>query len=76
MDEVRLSQQAGGKRFAVVVQLLESERGEPLVRLSYSTGGSIRRGPVTLRARDLEKLKAAVAARSALAAVLGIEAVA
>jgi hypothetical protein len=72
VEEARVQQQADGKRFAVLVELLESGRGEPLIRLSYSTDGVARRGPVTLRARDLERLRAAVAGRPALAEVLGL----
>jgi hypothetical protein len=59
LDEVRLQQRAGDKRFASIVQLLEGAGGEPLVRFAYSTGGSARRGPVTLRKRDLDRLRAA-----------------
>ena len=55
------------KRFATVVQLLESADGEPLVRIAYTTDGVVRRGPVTLRARDLERLRTALAERPALA---------
>jgi hypothetical protein len=34
-----LPQRAGDRRFASVVELLETERGEQLVRFAYSTGG-------------------------------------
>jgi hypothetical protein len=61
LEELRLPQQAGEKRFASLVQLLENARGERLVRFAYATDGVARRGPVTLRARDLEKLRAALA---------------
>jgi hypothetical protein len=71
VDEVNIQQRAGDKRFASVVQLLEA-RGERLVRFSYSTGGASRRGPVTLRARDLERLRAALAKHPALADFLGL----
>jgi hypothetical protein len=54
------------------VQLLEGGSGEQLVRFAYSTGGAARRGPVTLRARDLERLRAALAEHPALAATLGL----
>ena len=57
VDELTLPQRAREKRFASVIQLLESARGERLIRFSYSTGGAARRGPVTLRARDLERLR-------------------
>ena len=56
VDEVRVQQRVGDKRFASVVELLEA-RGERLVRFAYATGGTARRGPVTLRARDLERLR-------------------
>ena len=57
----RVPQRAGEQALRVVVELLESARGEPLVRIAYTTDGVARRGPVTLRARDLERLRAAVA---------------
>jgi hypothetical protein len=44
------------------VQLLETPKGERLVRFAYATDGTARRGPVTLRARDLDRLRAALAA--------------
>jgi len=65
-------QRAGEKRFATVVELLRTERGETLVRIAYSTGGSVRRGPVTLRARDVERLRAALAEHPDLAAAVGL----
>lgn len=71
VDEVKVQQRAGEKRFASFFQLLENERGEALVRFAYSTGGTARRGPVTLRARDLERLRAALAQHPALAQALG-----
>lgn len=61
LEELRLPQQAGEKRFASLVQLLETGKGERLVRFAYATDGVARRGPVTLRVRDLEKLRAALA---------------
>jgi hypothetical protein len=70
VDELTLPQRAGEKRFASVVQLLEGEKGERLVRFAYSTGGAARRGPVTLRARDLERLRAALDEHPALAEAL------
>jgi hypothetical protein len=69
-EEVTLPQRAGEKRFASTVQLLEAPRGERLVRFAYSTGGAARRGPVTLRARDLERLREALDEHPQLAAVL------
>ena len=61
VEELRLPQQSGDKRFASLVQLLENAKGERLVRFAYATGGVARRGPVTLRLRDLEKLRASLA---------------
>jgi hypothetical protein len=61
VEELRLQQQAGGKRFASLVQLLETRDGERLVRFAYATEGVVRRGPVTLRASDLEHLRSALA---------------
>ena len=57
VEELRLAQQAGDKRFSSLVQLLETKKGERLVRFAYATDGTARRGPVTLRARDLERLR-------------------
>ena len=70
VDELRLQQRAGDKRFTSVVELLEA-RGERLVRFAYATGGAARRGPVTLRARDLERLRAELAKHPELAGALG-----
>ena len=70
IDELTLPQRAGEKRFVSVVQLLEAPRGERLVRFAYSTGGTARRGPVTLRMRDFERLRAALAEHPDLAEVL------
>jgi hypothetical protein len=69
-EELSLQQRAGEKRFAFIVQLLATARGEELVRFAYSTGGTVRRGPVTLRVRDLERLRAALAERPELARAL------
>jgi hypothetical protein len=70
VEQLSLSQRAGEKRFASVVELLETDKGERLVRFAYTTGGVARRGPVTLRARDLERLRAALAERPELAEAL------
>jgi hypothetical protein len=72
LEELKLAQRAGEKRFSSVVQLLEVEGGERLVRFAYTTGGSARRGPVTLRLRDVERLRAGLAERPALAEALGL----
>jgi hypothetical protein len=71
VEELALPQRAGDKRFASHVQLLERENGELLVRFAYSTDGAARRGPVTFRARDLERLRAGLAERPRLASALG-----
>jgi hypothetical protein len=72
LEELKLAQRAGEKRFSSVVQLLEADGGERLVRFAYTTDGSARRGPVTLRLRDLERLRAGLAERPALAEALGL----
>ena len=72
VDEVSVQQRVGEKRFASVVQLLAGEKGERLIRFAYATHGVARRGPVTLRARDLARLRAALAEHPELAAALGL----
>ena len=53
-------------------ELLETDKGERLVRFSYSTGGVGRRGPVTLRERDLERLRAALVQHPELAEAIAM----
>ncbi len=72
VEELRVAQRAGDKRFSSLVQLLEDPRGERLVRFAYATDGTARRGPVTFRARDLDKLRTALADTPELAATLGL----
>jgi len=72
VEELTVSQQAGRKRFASVVQLLETDKGERLVRFAYASSGTVRRGPVTLRARDIARLKDALRDHPALAEALGM----
>lgn len=60
VDTVTVPQKADDREFASLVQLLETTKGEKLVRFSYSTGGTARRGPVTLRAADLKRLRRAL----------------
>ena len=72
VDELRLPKRAGERRFASVVQLLEGEKGELLVRFAYTTDGVARRGPVTLRVRDLERLRGALAEHPGLAEALAM----
>jgi hypothetical protein len=71
IEEAKVSQRVGGKAFASIVQLLETAEGEALVRIAYKTDGVDRRGPVTLRPRDLERLRAKLGASSPLATALG-----
>jgi hypothetical protein len=72
VDRVTLSQRAGEKRFATILELLTTEKGERLVRFAYSTDGTARRGPVTLRARDLDRLRTALSEHSELRALLDL----
>jgi hypothetical protein len=71
-EEVTLKQRANGKQFSTLVQLLEDEKGEWFVRFAYTTDGTARRGPVTLRRADLERLRAALKKTPKLAAVLDL----
>jgi hypothetical protein len=57
VEELSLSQKVGDKRFASLIQLLETPKGERLVRFAYATEGTARRGPVTLRASDLDRVR-------------------
>jgi len=70
VERVTLPQKVGDRSFSSLVELLETARGERLVRIAYSSGGSVRRGPVTLRLRDLERLRTALAKAPALAETL------
>jgi hypothetical protein len=72
LEEVSVAQRAGDKRFASSVELLEAKGGERLVRFSYSTDGVARRGPVTLRVRDIERLKEALGKHPELSAALAL----
>jgi hypothetical protein len=71
VENVEIKQRVGDKRFASVLELLETERGERLLRFAYSTDGVARRGPVTMKARDVERLRVALEKRPALAEALG-----
>ena len=70
VEQLTLQQRAGDKRFASLVQLLETDEGERLVRFAYTTDGTSRRGPVTLKLRDLERLRTALAEHPGLAEAL------
>jgi len=71
-EEVKLAQSANGKRFTTHVQLLEDASGDWLVRFAYATDGVARRGPVTLRGPDLERLRKALAKAPRLRAALAL----
>ena len=73
VERLVLPQRVGDKRFSSVVELLETASGERLVRFAYSTGGAARRGPVTLRAGDVERLRRSLAKTPELAEALGLE---
>jgi len=61
-----------GKAELVERVTLRQQAGERLVRIAYTTNGSAaRRGPVTLRKRDLERLHQALGEHPALAEALG-----
>jgi hypothetical protein len=72
VEEITVPQRVGAKRFASILQLLENGKGERLVRVAYTTNGVVRRGPVTLRAADLEKVRAALDDHPGLADALGL----
>jgi hypothetical protein len=72
VEGLSVPQRAGERRFTSLVELLENDRGERFVRFAYSTAGVGRRGPVTLRIRDLERLHAELAKKPELASVLGL----
>lgn len=72
IDELELPQQADGKTFTSLVQVLEDDAGQRLIRFAYSTDGVIRRGPVTLRPDDLARLRAGLRDRRTLARTLGV----
>ena len=71
-EQVTLRQREGGKQFTTLVQLLEDEKGDWLVRFAYATEGTARRGPVTFRGADLERLRVALRKTPRLRALLGI----
>jgi hypothetical protein len=70
VETVSVSQRSGGRRFTTRVELLADGDGERLVRFSYATDGTGRRGPVTLRERDLARLRAALDRAPELARLL------
>lgn len=70
LAEAGVDQEAPERSFTSSVELLEATDGL-LVRFAYSSGGAVRRGPVTLRAIDLAALRAEVACSSELCRFLG-----
>lgn len=71
LEEITIKPSAAeGRSFATLVQLLEGKSGELLVRFAYSTGGTARRGPVTLRRADLERMRKSLAKAPRLRAAL------
>lgn len=70
LERVALPQTVGGKRFTTVLELLETDRGDRLVRVAYTTDGAVRRGPVTLRPRDVARLREALTKTPGLADIL------
>ncbi len=73
IERLTLPQRVGEKRFSSVLELLETAGGERLIRFAYSTDGVVRRGPVTLRERDLTRLRSELDRRPALAELLRLE---
>jgi hypothetical protein len=71
VEQVSVAQRSGEKRFSTVVQLLETSDGERLVRFAYTTDGTARRGPVTLRAKDLARMQALLERAPELREALG-----
>ena len=72
VEELEIGQAADGREFTSVVQLLSAPDGGRLVRFAYRTDGTARRGPVTLRAQDLEQLRDGLREHRELARALGL----
>jgi hypothetical protein len=70
VERLSLPQRVGDRRFTSLVELLETGGGERLLRVAYTTDGVVRRGPVTIRARDLERLRRALEKAPALSGLL------
>ena len=71
LETISVPQRSAERRFTTRVELLTTEGGERLVRFSYATDGTGRRGPVTLRERDLAKLRVALERAPELGRMLG-----
>jgi hypothetical protein len=72
VEEITVSQGTPEREFAARVQLLTNDEGETLVRFAYSTGGTARRGPVTLRAGDLRRLARSLSRAPRLKSALAV----
>ena len=66
VEEISIRQRAGERRFSSHLQLLELPSGELLLRVAYASDGRARRGPVTVRSRDLERLRTELESRPRL----------
>jgi hypothetical protein len=73
VDEVAVEQDADGRGFSSLVQLLVGPAEERLVRFAYSSDGVARRGPVTFRDDDLARLREALTGHAELAAALDLK---
>jgi hypothetical protein len=73
VEQINVKQTADGKAFTTLVELLETEEGETLVRIAYSTDGVARRGPVTVRKSDLRRVAKALEKTPKLKAVIEAE---
>lgn len=72
LEEIAIEQSANEKAFASLVQLLQGPGGERFVRFAYTTGGAVRRGPVTFRLEDIERLREALREQKGLARAMGV----
>jgi hypothetical protein len=72
LEEITVPQSAEEREFVTRIQLLEDEEGNVLVRFAYSTSDIARRGPVTLRERDLRRLGRMLPRVPKLGAALGL----
>jgi len=73
VEQINVKQTADGKAFTTLVELLETEDGETLVRVAYSTDGTARRGPGTVRMADLRRVAKALEKTPKLKAVIETE---
>ena len=72
VDEVVLAQHVDERAFSSIVLLLELIESDTLVRFGYTIGDVAQRGPVTLRASDVESLRRALDEHPALAEAVGM----